>query len=399
MSVCDIKELAEKIDVLSLKKGGVLIEVGAIDNTTLYLIEGSIQLIAKDGRKKKIQHTDSASASPISRLRPSRYKAQALTPIKYLSIKNELLITHEAFEEDSSLLLNSYLQDEADCLIDEDKNELLVQLRQALKQGALFVPLIQKQAEPVCHRIVNGRLTPEKKAELMMLSPGIIINLLCLNDKQKSPVNPESHGCLGIIDQVNSKRFDRMLVNTLFRASVQSNDLYINHALKSWWEHSIRVSKVSALLAQTSDLFNEECAAIYGLLHGIGEGIILGFCHNPLNTINDIEEVESLIATSSNDIGVACLRYWGLPKTLIAIVAESRNWSLENKEKDSYQDLILIAQHFVEQNTSGVEGLPRLDQIPAYHRLSLDKMPKDVAQKISELLVSEPDKSYQTMVS
>jgi CRP-like cAMP-binding protein len=85
------------------RKGGVLLEIGATDDTTLYLLEGSCRLIAEDGGIKVIHHTDTSAQAPLARLRPSHYRVIAETDVRYLKIDNALVTqTTGSFEQASA---------------------------------------------------------------------------------------------------------------------------------------------------------------------------------------------------------------------------------------------------------------------------------------------------------
>ena len=47
--------------------------------------------------------------------------------------------------------------------------------------------------------------------------------------------------------------------------------------LKEWWEDSIKTSRVARLLAKKTTDLDPECAALCGLLHRIGDAVIIGY--------------------------------------------------------------------------------------------------------------------------
>ena len=67
----ELKALSKELYLHEGRRGDVLLELGATDDCTLYLIEGETRLIAEDGGVKIIRHTDISAQAPLARLRPS----------------------------------------------------------------------------------------------------------------------------------------------------------------------------------------------------------------------------------------------------------------------------------------------------------------------------------------
>jgi signal-transduction protein with cAMP-binding, CBS, and nucleotidyltransferase domain len=117
MPAVELEAIAGQLFLHECRKGDVLLEIGATDNSTLYLIEGSVRQIAEDGAVKTVRHTDTSALAPLARLRPSHYKLIAESRVRYLLIDNELYEQAVGkLEESSSLTLESYQVEEEDDL-------------------------------------------------------------------------------------------------------------------------------------------------------------------------------------------------------------------------------------------------------------------------------------------
>jgi hypothetical protein len=86
-----LEEISKSAQWLKASKRDVLMDLGDTEERSIFLLKGNILLEATDGRKRTIKHTDSAARSPLSRLRPSRYRVTALTPVHYVKVDNALL--------------------------------------------------------------------------------------------------------------------------------------------------------------------------------------------------------------------------------------------------------------------------------------------------------------------
>lgn len=391
-----LEDLSNKLTSFNVKKGGTLIAMGANDDTTLYLVEGSIMLQAEDGGQKVISHTDAASESPISRLRPSRYEVTALTPVRYLVIENDLLDEQTGFDDGSSLMVNSQMLDNDDYQVAEQDNPILLRIYKSLNDGQLFIPSIQEYAQAISQHILDSEPTIEKMAQLLLLDPAMVAKLLRLN-AMRTPQTVLSTSCSEAICNLGIQDLEAMVVKTLFKETVRSNDSYVNHAIRNWWEHSIKVSAVSRLLAKLSERFNPQCAAIAGLLQNIGEAVILGYSRNHPEIQEDITQVEMLIQTSANEIGASLLRQWRLPEDLVTVVNEAGNWFYHDGAQAEYTDLVIMAQFFTELDTTNASHLPNLDKIPAYHKLGLDHVSADFSQQIIKVLSEAVPRAHKVL--
>ncbi|MEK9871110.1 MAG: cyclic nucleotide-binding protein, partial [Gammaproteobacteria bacterium] len=62
--------LAAGHELRTYKKKEVITEIGNTDNLDYFLVDGSVELIAKDGRKQTIAHDSPTARNPVAHLRP-----------------------------------------------------------------------------------------------------------------------------------------------------------------------------------------------------------------------------------------------------------------------------------------------------------------------------------------
>lgn len=93
-----LQALADKCLVYKVPAGTQLLERGTKDTLNLYLLEGSVQLIAADGGIKFIEGGTPAAQSPVSSLKPRMYTVTAFTRVTFLWIDEKLIdeILHKA---------------------------------------------------------------------------------------------------------------------------------------------------------------------------------------------------------------------------------------------------------------------------------------------------------------
>jgi hypothetical protein len=77
--------------IYKVPPGTQLLERGTNDSWNLYLIEGTVELVAADGMPKAIEGGTPTASNPISCLKPRMYTVSALTRVAFLWIDDKLI--------------------------------------------------------------------------------------------------------------------------------------------------------------------------------------------------------------------------------------------------------------------------------------------------------------------
>ena len=86
-----LEALAEQCLVYKVPPGTPLLERGTSDSCNLYLIDGTVQLVAADGVPKNIEGGTPTARNPISCLKPRMYSVSTLTRVAFLWIDDKLV--------------------------------------------------------------------------------------------------------------------------------------------------------------------------------------------------------------------------------------------------------------------------------------------------------------------
>lgn len=85
-----LQALAAQSLVYKVPPGTQLTERGTRDTRNLYLLEGTVQLVAADGGVKRIDSGTATASNPISSLKPRMYTVTAVTRVAFLWIDDNL---------------------------------------------------------------------------------------------------------------------------------------------------------------------------------------------------------------------------------------------------------------------------------------------------------------------
>jgi hypothetical protein len=86
-----LEALAGKCMIYKVPPGARLLERGTSDSWNLYLIDGTVELVAADGMPKTIEGGTPTASNPISCLKPRMYTVSALTRVAFLWIDDKLI--------------------------------------------------------------------------------------------------------------------------------------------------------------------------------------------------------------------------------------------------------------------------------------------------------------------
>ena len=159
----------------------------------------------------------------------------------------------------------------------------------------------------------------------------------------------------------------------------------LKQRMRELWRHSRRVAAVCHVLATKLDgRLDPAFALLAGLLHDIGVVAVLGYIRECPELTQDAKVLDDAIAHLRPQLGGAIVRRWHLPEELALVAQESDNWQRDANTHADYVDLVLVAQLHCFVGTTRMQELPRIDQIPAHHKLALGELTPDFSLHLLE---------------
>jgi len=364
----ELDTLREQLYLHEARKGEVLLDIGATDEFTLYLIEGSCRLIADDGGIKVIRHTDTSALAPLARLRPSRYKVIAESKVRYLRMDNTLIAeTARKTEKSSSLTLETYQVEEQEDLVDMDaENRLTLQIYEDLNSGRLLLPSLPDVALRIGQAVNKDDSDARSIANLIETDPAIALKIV-------KAANSARYGGISQIATVTEAVARLGLHNTRFlvvtfalRELFRTESKQLEKRMLSLWEHCRRVAALSQVLGDRVGKFNSHEALLAGLVHDIGCLAVIAYARDFPEVTENPAALESSIQTLRGQLSGMILSTWQMPEALVTAAKEAENWYRDHTGPADYADLVIVAQLH-----EGVGGDIDPEKVPALARLGL----------------------------
>lgn len=167
------------------------------------------------------------------------------------------------------------------------------------------------------------------------------------------------------------KTSQSLAMTIAMRQTFQVKTPAIKQRMRELWEHSVHISALSYIIARRAGKpFDPERALLAGLLQNIGGVPILKYLENA--TIDPTrEELDAVLDKLGATIGVLVMSFWKFDPELTTVVEESGNWMRSTEGPADYCDIALVAKRYSYVDTPRDAQLPKLDDMPAFKKLSL----------------------------
>ncbi len=372
LSYDQLLEVVEQAEWLKAKKRDQLMDLDDTEPCSLFLLKGNVLMEAADGRQRVIKHTDAAASSPLSRLRPSRYRVSALTPVQYIKISNALLDEMTDPDDASEMISSHYLVEETSEENADFATQMVAHIYEDLQRHALLLLSWHPVALSVSRQILEQANNTSAIARWAMLDPVFSLKLLKAAQFQHRPGGSVPNIEMATL-QVGPNKASKLAFMNLFRESRDPRALILQEAFRHAWERSICVAAVARRLAEELQTEDPDEAELTGLLHNVGEMTILSYAYNYYREISP-QELQNCTLMFSKETGRMVLSHWDIFHSLAQHVSDSTEWLHDHgNDRPSLADIIIAARACVQISRKDKSNPPPpFPQIPALRRLRLD---------------------------
>ncbi|MCF6281101.1 MAG: HDOD domain-containing protein [Candidatus Polarisedimenticolaceae bacterium] len=362
-------------------RGKKVIELGATESFSFFLLDGDIALQAKDGSASKISHSDASAENPIAQLIPRLYDVIAITAIEFIHVDNRLLagLTEhpDVVRKESEEIFLDYGVENTESTLEQCLNNDLVNER-------LYLPSLPDVAVKIGKALEDESTDAERIAKIIQTDVAMTAKIIHVANSAMYSVRSPADSCTAAVVRLGVHTTHRLVLSFALRELFRTKSGILKKHMKLLWAHSLQVSAISYVLAKMTGQFNPEHAMLAGLLHDIGEVAILTYAEKFPEAANDEAQMEQILMDMRGPVGSMILRSWDFSEDLIQVTEEAENWHRDIPDGPDYADLVNIAQLHCFIGTPRMHEMPMLDQVPAFHKLSLDEFSPEMSLSILE---------------
>lgn len=359
--------LAGDVTVLNAERGAHLFAAGDYDAAEYYLLEGSIKLIARDGKEKIFSAEQANARFPIARLRPRMYSARANTDIRYFVVSAAVLdeIQRSLRQSGGASMLQEAQKEAGD-----ESRSLLFEFEQELHSGRFILPSLPEVALRIREMIDHQDFSVGELARLVNTDPAIAAKLVKVANSvmyRGAGTCDDTQTAITRLGLITTKQ----LVTSFALTSLYKTDsARLKRRMQQIWQESVEIGAYCYVLARNLPRFNEEEALLAGLIHNIGGAVVLSYAERFYDLSDNEEHLNKALSSLSGIIGEKVLREWDFSPELIVVARDSSNWMRDSDADDfDYCDLVQVAQLYAIQGNEGNASMPDMHSVPAFNKL------------------------------
>lgn len=348
--------------------GEVILPIGFEQDLEFFLLKGRVLLTADDGHQQEVLAGSEAARLSIARLRPSLYEVTSAEACELLAISGSLL--------SQQVQVSSRNQESSS--FSPQATTFYNRLKKALDNQTFCLPSLPSVALKV--REVLQQPEPEIKdlERVLNRDPSMLAKLIAAAN---SPLYRRGHTCQSSGEAIMRLGLDttsQLVMLFSLRQLFKANHAWVKERMTASWCQGVRVAAIAQLMTLHHPHILADQALLVGLIHNLGELALLKFIDQEPE-INQ-EQMEVLLEELMPAAGVLLLSHWGFDDEILNLVAELNHWQSTNEgDKASLDDLIRVARLHTFIGTDKQYQYPRLDEIPAFQKLTDQGLTPDLS--------------------
>jgi HD-like signal output (HDOD) protein len=374
-----LKPLANDIELRTAKNGFCLFESGDYDADEYYLIKGSVKQQASDGRESTIESGQPNARFPIARLRPRMYTAKAASDIEYFVISASVLDELQRSIRDSNPeLMVQEMQQRAG----EEGHALVYEFQQELKNGRFVLPSLPEVALKI-RELMEGRdFDMADLAKLVNTDPAIAAKLVKVSNSALYRGVTHCDDTLAAISRLGLVTTKQLVTSFAILGLFRAKSHLFKDRMKVLWKESVEIAAYSYVLAKHMPEFNEEEALLAGLIHSVGEIVVLTYAERFYDLSTEEQTLNATTECLRGTIGEMVLSEWGFADDLVTVARDWPDWERDSEAEFDYCDLVQVAILYSFKSNPGSFDIPEMSDVPAFNKLAGQQLGSEQISRI-----------------
>lgn len=382
-----LQTLANQLEVRTARKKDKLIEMGCTDDYSLFVIEGSVTLIARDGKVQQLEFDNRQELNPIAQLRPCMYDVIAPGQLRYLKIDKRLLTQFAQLmdqgEDADDISVHMFEGDAA-------TNQLTMHLYQDLIEDRITLPSLPEVAHKIQQVFNSDNVNASKVTQVLLTDPAMTGKLIRVANSALYRGVAQIDTLQAAVVRLGMDTIYKLVMTYAVNELFESRSEYVTKRMRQLSSHSRKVAAISRVLAENSKKFDPELAMLAGLVHDLGVIVVLHYIDRHNHQLSDTEQLESSIVTMRPQITGMLMQKWNFTEEIIRVAEECEDWFRNPADEADLCDLVMIAQYHSMMGTEQMKTLPPISTLPAMIKLHMGpeqsiELIKQSREKIAEI--------------
>lgn len=353
--------LAGHLEVVHLKTGEALFEIGDEGPKDHLLLEGRLQITGMDESERTLGAGSKAAQNAICTLRPRQYNAVALEDSSCLEIDRQMLVDFIATRPASN--------DDKEEVPDSSAGEaerLEASFIEDLEHNRFVVTSLPEVASKVRKVLDDPGFTTEQVATAINADPAIAVKLM---KACNSPLYRTWESCDSTAEAVlrlGVTTTRQLVMSFALKDLFKADTVALKKAMQQAWRHTVFHSAIAWVMASESGAFKPEEAMTAAMLSNLGILSVCAYLENHPDVCKEPEAIAEAIALLKARVGARIMEKWGLSQPLVECAQHSDDWQRELEGPADLCDLVIVAALHA---YIGRRKVPKFDEVLSFQRL------------------------------
>jgi len=257
----------------------------------------------------------------------------------------------------------------------EKKKTVYLELKTQLLEKKLKLPGLPNIANRVQRAVSQSDYNASDIAKIIQTDIPLSGRLIQVaNSPLYQGAVPVEH-CQAAIIRLGMKTVKNLVASFSLRRLYTKKSATSRIRVEQLWKHSVKIGAISFTLARITPGFDPERAILAGLIHEIGELLILQFAESNDDLKKDKELLDDFILSYKFKLGALIVKQWRFDQALIDVVLSSEDWFRNPSEKPDYADVIMVShiQEYRVKNRLPL-GVSSFEELPVYEKFPVFKL-------------------------
>ena len=371
------KHLARLAEIVSAESGTTLFSPEVDDHSVYYLISGEVSIEGAD--KSSLIKSGTAQAHfPLSEHRPHQATAVTTLPSKILKLPWEVLHNLKQVPSKATAAASGGVTLEEN----EEESELYMEFYNTMKEGKLELPCMPDLAVRLIKTVDNPDTDSKDIASIIQLDPSLTARII---NVANSPVfMGQSHidNCPNAVTRLGRKTTRNLVISFTLKNLFKSKSKLLNVRMSRLWQHGCQVAAICHVLGKITPGLQPDNAMLSGIIHDIGTIPLLSAARDYPQLMEHPALLDTVIHKLRGEIGAMTLKQWNFADEYIDVAIHAEDWFDDRSAEPTYTDLVLVAQLHSFAGKPMMKNIPRLDLVPAFHKLALGELSPTLSIRI-----------------
>ena len=351
---------------------------GADSGSVHYLLEGEVKIHPNVDNSYDIVAGTNSSFLPLNSGKKFGSTAVALTPVKILQVFADLTIIWEKKRQEFA---SCFEIRDIDLPAEISQNRFFESFAKNYRENNLLLPSLPDVVFKL-QEAMKQDIGVIDAAEILQTDAPIVSKLIQAANSPIYSTGAPVSSCIDAIKRLGLEATRNLTVGISLKQAFLCKDPKLKKFMHSMWKNSLQVSSLSFVLAQESRKINPDTALLAGLICDIGMIPLLSFAEQYPDQYPEIDQLEKVIPYLRGPVGSLVMHTLGFSDQLIEIPMFAEDWYYESGDQLTLTDIVILAKLHSYVCRKKTKELPYINSIPAYSKLSDDKLDENFSLNV-----------------